>query len=80
MRPRWLASTRSTFAEFDREDTLDQVSPIVDRIQKSAASGNGPPFVADQHAVDEKLLGLFYLAGYGNVVRHSAMDPECLVV
>lgn len=71
-----ITSIRQQFAEFDQEDTLDQVGPIVDQIQKSAAAGNGPIFVADEQALEEKLLEVFYLDGYGNVVRHSAIEPE----
>ncbi|WQF83339.1 hypothetical protein CDEST_08353 [Colletotrichum destructivum] len=73
-----IVSIRQEFAEFDQEDTLDQVSPIVDQIQKSAASGNGPLFVADEEALEEKLLQVFYLDGYGNVVRYSAIEPESM--
>lgn len=54
------------------------MSPIVYQISKSIVSGNGPPFVADQQALNEKLLGVFFLDGYRNVVRHSAIDPNGL--
>ncbi|KAI7788172.1 hypothetical protein LA080_012237 [Diaporthe eres] len=73
-----VAGVREEFAELGQEDTLDQVIPIVGQIQKSAASGNGPLFVADQQPLDEKLLGVFYRDVYGKVMRHSAMEPEGL--
>lgn len=75
-----LDSIRRQFSEFDQEDTLDQVGPIVDQIQKRAAAGNGPLFVADEQGLkDEDLhLQVFYLDGYGNVVRHSFVEPDSL--
>ncbi|KAF6791691.1 hypothetical protein CSOJ01_14305 [Colletotrichum sojae] len=71
-----IANIRQQFSEFDLEDTFDQVGPIVDQIQKSTAVGNGPVFVAGEQALEDKLLEVFYLDGYGNIVRHFAIEPE----